>query len=149
MVRVSQSIPSQSNREGFKDSVDATAHSKQNDSVDSVFYYRIYKKEKLKPYFQQINKESEDEMVEPPPGKPFRPVTPTDHPQAWHFRELEKNVEKVKPRRGWVKERMEQYYQKQVKINFLPKIDPNKSLEVIMQRERLSPLKSFKKVKIF
>ena len=149
MVRVNQSIPNQSNREGYKDSVDATAHSKQNVSVDSVFYYRIYKKEKNKPYFEDKNQEPENELTEPPPQKQFRPVTPTDNPHAWHFRELEKNFEKPKPKRKWVKDRMDLYSEKQVKQNFLPKIDPNKSLELIMLKERASPLRSFNKVKIF
>lgn len=148
LVRVNQTIPNQSNIGNYRDSLDATAHTKKNVSIDSVFYYRIYKKNKGKTKIEEKINEPESELMEPPKQKEFRAATPTDSPFAWNFRELEHKVEKVKPKRKWVKDRMDQYSENQVKKHFLPKIDQNKSFESLMQKERASPLKSFKRVKI-
>lgn len=148
LVRVNQTIPNQSSLKNYRDSIDATAHSKKNVSIDSVFYYRIYKNDKNKISHEERAKEPESDLTEPPKQREFRPATPTDLPYAWNFRELEHKVEKVKPKRQWVKERMEHYSENQVKKHFLPKIDPNKSFESLLNKERMLPMKTFKRVKI-
>jgi len=148
LVRVNQTIPNQSNLSNHRDSLDATAHTKKNVSIDSVFYYRIYKNGKGKSRNEEKFNEPESELMEPPKQREMRPLTPTDLPYTWNFRELEHRVEKAKPKRKWVKDRMDQYSENQVKKNFLPKIDQNKSFESLMHKERTSQFKSFKRVKI-
>ena len=148
MVKIQQTIPNSNFNRQYRDSVDATAHSNQNASMDSVFYYKILKNSKNKNVNSGFTPEPNRDLTEAQLGRNLRPMTPTGLPHAWMFRELEYDSNKIEPKRKWVGERMSKYYEQRVKKDFLPKIDANKSLEIKLNKEKKKFYnRAFEKVK--
>lgn len=148
MVRIEQSIPIQNRCNEYRDSVDATAHTNHNISMDSVFYYKIFKNPKGKKSITSSTPDPVKTLTEAQLGKSPRPLTPTGMPNVWMFRELEYDKKNIKPKRKWVADRMQKYSEVRVKKDFLPKIDPNKSLELRLNQEKQNhQIKSFDRVK--
>ena len=147
LIKMQHPVPTKNYNREYRESVDATAHS-HHDEIDSVFYYKLFKNAKYKKEHESLTPDLKKDLIEPPTGKKLRPTTPTGIPYVWMFRELEYENKKVVPKRKWVSERMNKYYKQRVKKDFLPKIDPNKSLELELNKEKQNfPLKSFNKVK--
>ena len=149
LVKINQVIPSESCNKQYRDSVDATAHSNHDLSVDSVFYYRIFKNVKGKKVNESFTPEPIKDLTEAKLDRNARPFTPSGMPYVWMFRELEYDQKKKAiPKRQWVSDRMSKYYEDRVKKDFIPKVSHNKSLELKLNRERQNfHLKQFERVK--
>ncbi|CAG9329572.1 unnamed protein product [Blepharisma stoltei] len=135
------------------ESIEAKAYTQFNFSEDSDEYWVAYwkKKEKIK----QIGKSADmdiptGEMTQVPKFKEARAVTPKGKYYNWTFRELAKEEREIKPKRKWVRDRMDIYYDKRVKKDFLPTVSDKKSLEIkmIKELEEIKKPRSFTRVKI-
>ena len=74
LVKVYSLIQNQNAGFGYRDSVDATGHSQQNSSIDSVFYYRVLKKQRKNAKMENFTPEPCGNLTEMPKTKEQRPL---------------------------------------------------------------------------